>query len=114
MKAMQEYRFLVQGSAADPYEVHFIQKDGSNLSAYCSCPAGSNGMYCKHRMNILAGLVDGIVSPNAQDVATVHSWLPGTDIERAMQEVVALEKEAEAIKKRLGSAKKSLAKAMLD
>ncbi len=109
---MQEIRFEVQGSAPDPYGVIFIKRSEKNLSAYCSCPAGENGQYCKHRFNILAGIRIGIVSGNESDVQVVQSWLPGTDIEFAMIRVRELEKEAEKIKKALSLAKKDVAKAM--
>jgi uncharacterized Zn finger protein len=60
---MEETYFIVQGSADEPYKVTFRRK-GNNLSAYCTCPAGENGQYCKHRFRILAGCDDGIVSEN--------------------------------------------------
>ena len=59
--------FLVQGSAPEPYHVLFRRRDRTNLSAYCTRPAGENGMYCNHRIHILQGLVDGIVSDNTAD-----------------------------------------------
>ncbi len=111
---MQEIRFKVQGSASEPYEVVFVKRSEKNLSAYCSCPAGENGQYCKHRFNILAGITKGIVSRNEADVKTVQSWLPGTDVEAAIAKMRELEKEAERIKKALSSAKKGIAKSMRD
>ena len=62
--------FLVQGSAPEPYHVLF-RRNGANLSAYCTCPAGENGMHCKHRIRILQGLAEGIVSENVADVQKV-------------------------------------------
>jgi uncharacterized Zn finger protein len=100
--------FLVQGSAVEPYKVTF-KKDGSNLSAYCSCPAGENGMYCKHRFRILSGEAEGIVSGNEKDVSMVEGWLPGSDVERAMREVALAERRLEEAKKAVTSAKKILA-----
>ena len=111
---MQEIRFLVQGSAPEPYEVAFIKRTDNNLSAYCTCPAGENGQYCKHRFNILAGITKGIVSQNEADVNTVISWLSGTDVEVAIEKMHILEKEADKIKAALASAKRDVAKAMRD
>ena len=110
---METREFLVQGSAPEPYKVTF-KKDGSNLSAYCTCPAGENGMYCKHRFNILEGVSKGIVSPNAADVQVVASWLAGTDVEAAVRTVKELEKQKEQLKRQLCAAKKTLARAMLN
>lgn len=109
---MREICFLVQGSAPEPYEVLFVRRSEHNLSAYCSCPAGENGQYCKHRFDILAGITKGIVSENESDVNTVQSWLPGTDLEAAIEKMHVLEKEMEEIKKALSSAKKDVTKAM--
>lgn len=108
---MEPIRFLVQGSAEAPYEVAF-RKAGGNLSAHCTCPAGENGQYCKHRFRILDGSTEGIVSENGEQVPTVVAWLPGTDVAAAMKTVIAAELEFERAKKVVTSAKKDLAAAM--
>src|SRR6266513_1250299 len=109
---MEALEFLVQGSAIEPYRVSF-RRNGRNLSAYCTCPAGENGMYCKHRIRILQGLAEAVVSDNTKDVSTVAGWLAGTDVEAALGNVIFLGKEAERIKNALSAAKKSLAKCLL-
>jgi len=100
--------FLIKGSASEPYKVTF-EKDGSNLSAYCTCPAGQNGQYCKHRFAILAGNLDAVVSENVVDVKRVAGWLLGTDVESALQDVALAEEELTRAKKKLSAAKRSLA-----
>ena len=55
-------------------------------------------MFCKHRVRILCGGVDGIVSDNHADVIMLSEWLRGTDVETALQAVVSLEREADRIK----------------
>jgi uncharacterized Zn finger protein len=110
---MESIKFQVQGSASEPYEVVF-SREGSNLTATCTCPAGLVGQYCKHRFNILGGAVDGVVSNNENEVATVLGWLPGTDVEAAMNAVAAAEAEVERAKKAATAAKKALASAMRD
>lgn len=110
---MNEFIFLVQGSAVEPYKVTF-RKIGENLSAYCTCPAGDNGQYCKHRFSILGGFTDGIVSGNESDVTVVTSWLSGTDVEVAMENVMDAEEKFEEAKRKLAVAKKQLAKAFRD
>ena len=111
---MERIKFLVQGSALEPYEVTFTKSTEQNLSAYCTCPAGDNGQYCKHRFLILEGSTKGIVSSNLGDVKIVESWLPGTDVDVAIQKMRELEKETARIKKALSLAKKDVAKAMRD
>jgi hypothetical protein len=102
--------FLIKGSASESYKVTF-EKDGSNLSAYCTCRAGKHGQYCKHRFAILEGKVDAVMSENVVDVKKVVGWLPGTDVERALQDVALAEKELARAKKKLSAAKRSLAAA---
>jgi uncharacterized Zn finger protein len=111
---VDEIGFDVQGSAPEPYRVTFVRRSQVNFSAYCTCPAGINGQYCKHRFAILAGVKDGIVSNNIDDIKVVQSWLPGTDIESALNSVRGLENEAERIKKALTASKHALARAMRD
>lgn len=108
---MKQVEFLVLGSAAEPYRVTFML-DGNNLSAFCTCPAGENGQYCKHRFGILRGEEKGIVSNNVAKVKEVAAWLPGSDVEAAMMEVAEAEHEHELAKKKLTAAKKKVAKAM--
>jgi len=110
---MEKIYFLVQGSAEEPYKVTF-QKSGNTLSAYCTCPAGENGQYCKHRFRILGGSAEGIVSGNSDDVMIVKSWLPGTDVEAALLEVTEKEILLEKAKKDLSAVKKKLARTMND
>jgi len=110
----QEIKFEVQGSSPTPYVVTFVRRSIRNLSAYCTCPAGDKGQYCKHRFNILDGEIDAIVSNNLQDIKLVQSWLPGSDIEEAIKNLRDLELAAANIKKQLTAAKKYVAKVMRD
>ena len=91
-----------------------FNKDGSNLSAYCTCPAGENGQYCKHRFAILSGNTEAVVSKNIADAKRIAHWLPGTDVEKALQEVTRAEQELERAQKHLSAVKKKLATAFRD
>lgn len=108
---MKTIEFLVKGSSPDPYHVTFT-KDGDNLNAFCTCPAGENGQYCKHRFSILSGSENSVVSENKEQVATVQSWLPGSDLEVALMDLAEAEHEYDHAKKHLSKAKKNVAKAM--
>lgn len=108
---MESIEFLVQGSAEEPYRVLFT-KDGNNLNAYCSCQAGENGLYCKHRFNILDGKTTAIVSNNLDQVPIIQSWLPGSDIDDALKKLEEAEQEYKRAKKLVSEAKKNVAKAM--
>jgi len=107
----EELVFLVKGSSADPYEVTFI-KDGTSLTAICTCPAGTYGNYCKHRIAILDGNSDAISSDNASQAATVVGWLAGTDVATALSELRDAELLTDSDKQVLNAAKRKLARAM--
>jgi uncharacterized Zn finger protein len=85
-----------------------FERNGSNLNAYCTCPAGDSGVACKHRLNILYGVIDGIVSGNSQDVATVSGWIAGTDVENALRELEDAERLMKSAQDRVKAAKKQL------
>jgi SWIM zinc finger len=107
-------KFLVQGSDPAPYEVVFDRK-GDSVGATCSCPAGMKGpvgQCCKHRIAILCGDGDGIVSPNASDVKIVRGWIAGSDIEIALTQLTEGEVEREKARRKVAAAKKALAKVM--
>ena len=108
---MDSIIFFVQGSAPDPYKVTF-SKEGNNLTAFCTCPAGENGQYCKHRFRILAGDPTAITSGNLEEVKTVASWLAGTDVEGALKQVKDAELLLRKAEKELSKFKKNLARAM--
>lgn len=54
------------------------------------------------------------MSGNEADVQTVVSWLPGTDVEQALQQVQMAEKKLEDAKKDLNGFKKKLARALMN
>lgn len=106
---MQQLEFLVKGSSPEPYELTFI-KDGDSLTAICTCPAGTYGNFCKHRIAILDGDSRAVTSNNADKVEQVVEWLPGTDVAAALAQLRAAEKEG--VKTAIVNAKKKLARAM--
>ncbi len=108
---MDEIQFFVQGSAEAPYKIIF-RKINTNFSASCTCPAGENGQICKHRVKILTGITEGIVSGNESDVSKVASWLTGTHLEEALKVLIVAEERCEQAKRELATAKKKLATAM--
>lgn len=108
-----EIRFAVQGSAAEPYDVLFVNRGDGIVSAYCTCQAGENGMICKHRMGIIRDPLPVILSGSGQDVATVRDWIKGSDIEDALNRLDQSERELDAAKGKVSKAKKALAAAML-
>jgi hypothetical protein len=108
---VEQMTFLVKGSSSDPYELTFI-KDGDSLTAICTCPAGTYGNFCKHRIAILDGDATAVVSKNAEQVAVIGEWLVGTDVGAALQEMRDANWSADEAKQALAAVKRKLAKAM--
>ncbi len=109
---MDEIAFEFQGSAESPYLVTF-RRHGAEVIATCTCPAGENGQHCKHRIGILAGSTDGIVSTNANDVSLLLAWLPGTKLAAALAAVAAADEKSEMAKRFAMTEKKKLARVLL-
>ena len=108
---MEELVFSVKGSSSDDYEITFI-KDGASLTALCTCPAGTFGGLCKHRVAILDGESKSITSGNADKVPTVVEWLAGTDVEKALNALRKAESTVGASKSEIAALKKKLARTM--
>jgi len=109
---LNRLEFLVHGSADVPYRVTFVRRSETSLSAYCTCPAGDNGQYCKHRFAIMDGDARHVVSDNIADVAVVCGWLPGTEVASVLAELRRLELVAAKVKKDVSVLKKRLALVM--
>ncbi|MCB9990664.1 MAG: SWIM zinc finger family protein [Rhodospirillales bacterium] len=108
---MQRLEFIVEGSKGDEYEVSF-EREGNNLDVFCTCAAGENGLYCKHRFALMDGDVGALLSENENDVAALKELMKGTDVEAAYNDVMSLQAQYDEIHTRLKAAKKILAKAM--
>jgi uncharacterized Zn finger protein len=108
---MHQIEFTVRGMKGDLYTCTF-ERDGDNLNAFCTCPDGRAGNYCKHRFALIDGNQTIIVSNNAQDVDRLPEMIAGTDVETALvalSEAIATYQRAE---ERLIDAQHELALAM--
>ena len=106
---VDELTIMVKGSSADPYETTFI-KDASSLTALCTCPAGSFGNFCKHRIAVLEGDARAVLDEDAKKVPTVVEWMAGTDVGAALAEL--RDAESRKDKDAIATAKRKLARAM--
>ncbi len=108
---MSSVTFQVRGSRGDIYDLNF-RLSGTNLNASCSCQAGQNRLYCKHRFALMDGDVTALHSNNLEDVKNLQNMMKGTDLEAAYQDVREAEAVYDVAKQRFDSAKKALALAM--
>jgi uncharacterized Zn finger protein len=95
----QVKRFEVQGSSSEPYTVTFTL-EGNNFNAFCTCPAGKKGQYCKHRFSLM------------ESEPEIKGWIQGSDVEEALSMLAEAEHELARIKKCVSAAKKAVAVAM--
>jgi hypothetical protein len=108
---MERHEFFIQGSADEPYRIE-IRLEAGRIIALCSCPAGVNGQYCKHRIGILTGDAKICTDLDMAAVATVRGWLPGSALEAAMQAVAMGEVEAARAQAKVKALKKQLARVL--
>lgn len=108
---MRRVEFTVRGMRGDLYTCTF-ERDGDNLNAFCTCPDGHAGNYCKHRFALIDGNQNIVVSNNAEEVDDLPEMIAGTDVETAL---VALSEAAENYQQaetQLTEAQHELARAM--
>lgn len=86
------YAFKVQGSEKNPYDVIFELNAGT-LHITCTCKAGKNYMHCKHRIRILKGLIENVVSPNLNEIQIIHGMVQGTVIHNTILEIESSEEK---------------------
>lgn len=104
--------FFIQGSAAEPYTVKF-SKQGDMLVGTCTCQAASSGLICKHRLNLLAGKHEKIVSNNRSDVDILLSWLAVSPLKSLLEEMNRLQDTIDNSTKELKTVKRKLSQVLL-
>ena len=95
-----EWKFLVKGSAPQPYEARF-RIEGASLKAVCTCPNGANGYCCKHLLNLLttdtAAPIFKLFDPEMQyRLRDFLKAVPQTQTYAALQEFLTARKQADA------------------
>ncbi|MBF0400740.1 MAG: SWIM zinc finger family protein [Magnetococcales bacterium] len=77
---MKEIKFIAQASRDEPAFMVTIVKEESNLTARCTCPEGGVGHICRHRLSILSGDDQMVISDNAAELRVVEAWVVWSDI----------------------------------
>ncbi|WP_293957973.1 hypothetical protein [uncultured Fusobacterium sp.] len=91
-------KFLIKGSAKEPYKVTFW-REKDNFRSACTCPAGKKGMYCKHRFQLLEGDTSNLVSENIKDLSFLPEMFSGSDVAEIYDEFNLLKKQETVFKK---------------
>ncbi|SJZ95565.1 BRCA1 C Terminus (BRCT) domain-containing protein [Cetobacterium ceti] len=69
-----KYKFIIEGSQGDLYNVIFNIHE-KTLDSSCSCIAGKNGNFCKHRYQILNGNISNFKSDNYEELEKFYNQL---------------------------------------
>ncbi len=88
----REVRLVVRIGDEEPSEVHF-QRQGSNMSATCTCHTDNKNLLCPHRLKLLQGNLDDLIllEGSVEDVQKVRTMMEGTDIEVALKALESAE-----------------------
>lgn len=112
----RQIMFLVQGLEKEPYQIIFSQIEGDDgqhqLICECECISAAHGDLCGHRLRILEGNTDNIVSDNRDQVQIVRNWLVGTQLEQAVAGLVEAERLLDYAERQLSSARNLLGEVM--
>lgn len=110
---MKQFHFLVQGSASQPYSVT-VKSSLNKLNIYCTCPAGSLGQNCKHKIQIMQGGQAKVISNNLDELGIIPDLVNQSPISDAMKRLSDLESEAHTLKLEISSTKKQIASLLSD
>jgi hypothetical protein len=72
--------FSVRGSTGNIYDIT-ARKAAEKLRISCTCQAGQNRIWCKHRTALLDGDISNLLSDNVSDVEKLAEWAEGTEVE---------------------------------
>jgi DNA polymerase-3 subunit epsilon len=72
--------FAVKGSTGNIYEIT-ARKITDKLRVSCTCQAGRNKNWCKHRTVLLNGDISRLLSDNASDIKKLAKWAVGIEVE---------------------------------
>ncbi len=76
----EELKFVIRGSAGNSYTIS-SRKKTDRLLMSCTCMAGQNRIWCKHRASILNGEVSALLAGNVEDIKVLAAWANGSSVE---------------------------------
>ena len=104
-------KFIFKSSSTDEEYTVTVEEMPGEVSIFCTCPAGSNGTHCKHRLAILDG-DDSKTIRATHPAAEVKAVLAGTQLGASLDHLKECEMQAAEATANLKAAKKQLARAM--
>jgi hypothetical protein len=90
---MKTADFFVFGSEGDIYQINFSQITGG-VKVTCNCQAGQTGMFCRHRLQLLAGDFSELQDQSKiEELNEVLNWEEFNEIKKNMTELYEVEKK---------------------
>ncbi|MBF0613676.1 MAG: SulP family inorganic anion transporter [Magnetococcales bacterium] len=113
---LQEIELLIQEDEGhEIYRMHF-RREGSNMTCTCSCASEKHDSICHHLFAVLTRNTKSLnfLEGSSEEIKRVSRMMAGTDIEQAMQRLLAADQELHSAQKALHQAKKELRKSAND
>ncbi|MBF0192118.1 MAG: SulP family inorganic anion transporter [Magnetococcales bacterium] len=113
---LQEISLLVQeDDRHETYQLQFV-REGSNMTATCTCEPEENQPICSHLFAVLTGETGtlNLLEGTPQEVERVMAMMIGTDIEIAMQRLISADEELHSAQRAFHQAKEELRKSAND
>lgn len=106
--------FTVQGDSGSDYDMDLLV-DHDTCRLVCSCPAGSIGMFCKHKQRILDGDFSraDISAADKREAKQILDQL-NSKLNPYFEEINSIEEEIREAKARLKKAKNKAASALFE
>lgn len=105
---MSSYIFQYVSPAPTPYEVVVVHENDV-VTLTCTCDAGLQGDLCKHRLNLLAGSREGILSDNAAEAKRIPTLVEQSNLAGLLREWQDAQKQAALAEQRANEIKKRIA-----
>ena len=96
----------VRGSAGDIYTITAETAPKARLS--CTCIAGQNRRWCRHREEILAGDLDALETGTEADVAALQAFAVDVGLFEAIEQVMLIEGDQLTLAQKLKKARTAL------
>ncbi|MBF0214805.1 MAG: SulP family inorganic anion transporter [Magnetococcales bacterium] len=113
---LQEISLLVQEDALhETYRLNF-RREGSNMTISCTCESETQEPICTHLFAVLTGAMQSLnlLEGTPEEVERISRMMEGTDVEQALQRLVAADEELHSAQKEFHRAKEDLRKSAND
>ncbi|MBF0311337.1 MAG: SulP family inorganic anion transporter [Magnetococcales bacterium] len=113
---LQEISLVVQEMGQNEMWRLEFRREGSNMSASCTCPQGEEESLCRHLMAVFLGDMDdlSLMEGTSKDAERVRELLKGTDVEAAVEEMMTADRLMRSSQKEYYAAKVNLQRSVKD